>query len=56
LVSFGGYHVWLGLVGSKFGLVWFVASKFGLVWWQQCWFGLVKYAGSDERDRTGYYA
>jgi hypothetical protein len=34
---YGCYHVWFGLVGSKFGgqQVWLslVGSKFGLVWW-----------------------
>ncbi len=41
--------------GRKCGSVWGPAS---LVWFggQQCWFDLVKYAGSDERGRTGYYA
>jgi hypothetical protein len=47
--------IWFGLVTY---LAWFGGQQvwFGLVRGQQCWFGLVKYAGSDERDRIGYYA
>jgi hypothetical protein len=52
LIWFGGYHVGLGLVGSKFGLVWFVASNVSLLWCSMqdpirvtncyyAWFGLV---------------
>jgi hypothetical protein len=47
-----------GLVLWAASLVWFGSWLASLVWFcgQQCWFDLVKYAGSDESYRTGFYA